>query len=304
MIRRLWGRDPNLAIFCFHAVIREPLPVEDGCWIPLAIFERQLEALTRRYQVVRLQDALDSLWQGGLKRRTAVLTFDDGFRNSYDVVLPTLRRYGLPATMFLTTQPIRRGGMPLWFSRLHHAICRTNCREIHWRGEVYPLRSSAERVRASGTFQRLLKTLEPAEVDSATDELTGWMGVEDPCTTNSNFATLDAAAVRAMALDGIFDFGAHTCTHPILSRLPVLQQRDEIEGSIGDVAELTGTSPLVFAYPNGQPSDFTLETEQILKARGMRAAFSAVQRHCTPADGRFRIPRRMMGPKNWEWKLQ
>ena len=297
------SHDQSLAIFCFHAVVRQPLPVEDGCWIPLATFERQLEALIRRYQIVRLEKALDLMWQGLLKRPTAVLTFDDGFRNSQEVVLPALRRHGLPGTLFIATQPVRMGGVSLWFARLHHAICLSTCREIQWRGAIYSLRTAAERATASSALQSVLKSLEPVEVNPATDELTRLMGVEDPCTFDNDFATLDASALEALARDGLFDFGAHTCSHPILSRLPASLQRDEIEGSICDLTELTGRTPRFFAYPNGQPSDFTLETEEILAPCGIRAAFSAVERNCTPADARFRLPRWMMGPRDWERKV-
>ena len=40
------------------------------------------------------------------------------------------------------------------------------------------------------------------------------------------------------------------------------------------IAAETGKPPLYFAYPNGRPSDYTAETQQILRDHGFTMAFS------------------------------
>jgi peptidoglycan/xylan/chitin deacetylase (PgdA/CDA1 family) len=76
-----------------------------------------------------------------------------------------------------------------------------------------------------------------------------------------------------MAVAGV-EFGSHTVTHPIVSRISL----DELEREIGDSrariqAELRSDCPL-FAYPNGSRADFGPREKQALRAAGYHAAVS------------------------------
>src|ERR1700730_9826731 len=64
------------------------------------------------------------------------------------------------------------------------------------------------------------------------------------------------------------EIAAHTRTHPHLSTLTGVQQHDEIEGSVSDLAGY-GITPKVFAYPYGDYDDLTIS---IVKANGFRGA--------------------------------
>lgn len=69
-------------------------------------FERQVRAiLDAGYRVVALSDLVRALDSGGLEdlRRTAVLTFDDGYRGQFVFACPVLMRNRLPSTFFVTT---------------------------------------------------------------------------------------------------------------------------------------------------------------------------------------------------------
>lgn len=49
--------------------------------------------------------------------------------------------------------------------------------------------------------------------------------------------------------------GAHTRTHPALTRCPAAQITDELEGSALDIERALGTRPQLFAYPYGLVDD-------------------------------------------------
>ena len=91
-------------VLCYHAV-------SDGWEHALAVtpsaFERQLRSLRRRgYRPL----GADRLLEG--PRRGLHVTFDDAYRSVLDA-LPTLRRLGLPATIFVSTGFADAGGRPL-----------------------------------------------------------------------------------------------------------------------------------------------------------------------------------------------
>ena len=68
-----------------------------------AAFEAQMDYLARNgYHVIPLAKLAGFLERGEpIPRKSVVLTIDDGYRSTYEVAYPILRKYGFPATVFL-----------------------------------------------------------------------------------------------------------------------------------------------------------------------------------------------------------
>ena len=79
-------------------------------------FERQLEWLQRLgRQVVPLDAAVEALRPGGAKPRKAlVITFDDGYEETCTIAWPILKRFGFPATVFVTPTEVGLPGFATW----------------------------------------------------------------------------------------------------------------------------------------------------------------------------------------------
>ena len=76
-------------------------------------FEQQMEYLRRHnYRVVPLRDAA-AFFRGelALPQKSVVLTIDDGYQSAYHSAYPVLAKYGYPATVFIYTDYIGRGGL-------------------------------------------------------------------------------------------------------------------------------------------------------------------------------------------------
>ena len=82
--------------------------------------------------------------------------------------------------------------------------------------------------------------------------------------------------VREAAAGGI-EFGAHTRSHPILSRLGGEDElHAEIAGSKRRIEEQLGSEVDHFCYPNGSLTDFTPAAVQAVHAAGFRTATTTV----------------------------
>lgn len=88
-------------------------PRHDDWNVPPAVFERHLVALMECADIVPLTElrarCQDSSNEG---RPSVALTFDDGYANFHSQVLPLLRRYRVPATVFVVTSLIGSEGPP------------------------------------------------------------------------------------------------------------------------------------------------------------------------------------------------
>src|SRR5882672_6815870 len=101
----------QVLIFCYHRLvdkIRYP-----GTEITPAAFEAEMKELKDKgITVISMQDLL--AWKRGEKNippRSAVITFDDGWKSQYEVAWPIMKKYGYPFTMFIYTEGVRGGSL-------------------------------------------------------------------------------------------------------------------------------------------------------------------------------------------------
>ena len=64
-------------------------------------FTRQMETLAEYFNVVSLENGLEQMRAGTLPASSVCITFDDGYRDNYDVAFPILSALDLPAAFLL-----------------------------------------------------------------------------------------------------------------------------------------------------------------------------------------------------------
>lgn len=102
----------TVPILCYHSVSDT---WDSALAMPEGRFERQCARLTSRLTPLDLTTAVDRLdRRGRVPRGTFVLTLDDGFADNYEVALPILRRYSIPAAVFVVAATIDRGHEVDW----------------------------------------------------------------------------------------------------------------------------------------------------------------------------------------------
>ncbi|HXF56080.1 MAG TPA: polysaccharide deacetylase family protein [Actinomycetota bacterium] len=101
-------------ILCYHRVGAGGREID----LPLAIFHRQLRWLAESEPVLSLHAGVG---EGG----GVVLTFDDGYRDFYERVLPALVEHRIPATLYLATGLVGNGSLgrdALTWDQLREAV--------------------------------------------------------------------------------------------------------------------------------------------------------------------------------------
>lgn len=263
-------------ILMYHAVTRAPLPVRDWCFVQEPAFREQMSYLHRHCRVVPLREVPAAI-RADSARPIVALTFDDGFRNNYEVAFPILQELRLPATIFLATDFIGSDDT-VWFCRINDALSRTALRGIEWEGETYDLSTARARGVAHKRLQVWLKQLRHRELLEAARRLITALGDDPgkPIPNESVYRMLAPGEIAAMADSGLVEFGAHSCSHAILSGLSPVERRAEIVGSLTKVETLTGAPCTLFAFPNGRASDFGACDVSELQQRRVSVAVTTV----------------------------
>jgi peptidoglycan/xylan/chitin deacetylase (PgdA/CDA1 family) len=218
---------------------------------------------------------------------TVVVTFDDGYKDNHDVALPILRKYGVPATIFVASGYLT-GGM-MWNDRLIEAMRVSVGRHVDLReaGLGEPKIATLEDAsRAARETLSAIKRWPQQQRAQFVDDFAAWAGL-DP----AHRVMLNGAEVTALAGAGI-EIGAHTVTHPILSTLSPDEARAEIVQSRVELGRLLGREIATFAYPNGRPSkDFTDADVERVKEAGFSGAATTAWGCASARSDPFRVSR-------------
>jgi peptidoglycan/xylan/chitin deacetylase (PgdA/CDA1 family) len=268
----------RLMILMYHGTVRKPLDLYNWCFIDETLFRGHIEYLKKQFEVVPLLEGVERLKNGKINRPAAVVTFDDGFQNNYDVAFPVLRRAGVPATIFLTTALVDTTDT-LWPYRLHLTLTGTKRTSLEWGGQRFDLSGTGAVVKAAKTIKNRLKELPHPRLLAELRAIIVKLGDDPdrPVLPDSPFRMLGRREIEEMAASGLIEFGAHTHSHAILSSLSPKERYDEIERSVNAVQELTGRPCESFAYPFGRAGDYDQEIIKILKSLGIRAAVTAIE---------------------------
>jgi peptidoglycan/xylan/chitin deacetylase (PgdA/CDA1 family) len=299
-LARLWHRR-RAVVLTYHSVLHASDIFDDYLCrnvVEASIFDLQMRWLSTRCRCLPLSELVDRLSSGGsLPPHTAAVTFDDGFRNNVQVALPILERHRVPATIFLTTSFIGQGTRMLWTERVGWMIRATPATEVVISlpdGQVrLDLSTSSNREEASRGLLRRLKGLAPSvreEIVSGLDERLPVPAAGPPAP---RYAFLDWREAKACGPD--LEFGSHTVTHPILSRLSEGESVREIVASKAAIEDHLGRPCRLFAYPNGTRDDFSAREQAILERAGYAGAVSQIPGVNDASTGRYELRRLNIG---------
>lgn len=309
-LRLILGKNTRdqLIILMYHGVVQTPLKVYDWCFLDESSFRSQMKYLKSHFEVISLSSAAELLRNEGIHRPTAVITFDDGLQNNYDVAFPILREEGLPATIFLTTGLVNTNDT-LWYCRLNLALSETNRHSLVWDGGSFDLSGPGLKAEAASVLEDRLKKFSHPALLSELRKIILDLGDDPdrPMEVGSPFRMLSHEMITEMAASGLIEFGAHTHSHAILSLLSTEERREEIESSITAVNELTGRPCKFFAYPNGRREDYNTEIIRLLESLGVRVSVTAIEGYNDETSSLMELRRcgigANLGMSGFKWKV-
>lgn len=276
-------------IIPYHMIVDEP----NGFYPQISTrdFEKQIAHFARNYKVISLDEIVERVKKRNSLRGCVAITFDDGFRDNYENAYPILRKYNVPATIFLTTGYIEDGTAP-WFITLRYIFMKTEKTRFQFslndKTISLPMQTREEKFAASDKAMACLKDCPDQERLPLLDSLCEELEVNDFREIENLMLTWDQ--IKEMSENGI-SFGAHTVSHPVLSRIPMEKAEKEIRESKKIIEEKVGKSVASFAYPFGKRAQYKRELFPILERLQFKCAVTTEFDHNTTRTNFFELNR-------------
>jgi len=277
-----------------------------GDWAPSLhtiagkVFDNNVQLLSKHYNFITLNEAINIL-QGEpcLKKNLAVLTFDDGYRNFQMCALPILKKYSLPASIYVVTDNTNRGKY-FWYDELDYLLqhYKGKSYEIIIQGRSYPLLINTYK-EFKKTYSAVRKKIKrdvkddyklSEHINRVIDDLKSQSGFEDTNDgkADSNISILDWQELKILNDEDLVEIGSHTVNHIRLAYVDSDSIYNELYESKREIERQLSLSCDVVCYPNGSFND---EVCQLSKKAGFIAGLTTVTGFNSVNDDLFRLKR-------------
>jgi peptidoglycan/xylan/chitin deacetylase (PgdA/CDA1 family) len=284
--RGLSASRPVLIVLTYHRIAE---PGIDPYYDPVISatpesFRAQIAWLSRSVRVLTLADLLAMRESGSSGREpVALVTFDDGYRDNFEVAVPILREHTVPATFFLPTAFLEAPRLP-WWDEVAYAIKQTRAPRLRLErspaGDRSPLSLDLEAMPRSAAIAAVIRAvLDNTIADERwfLDQLAAQAGVtiNGESLASELFTSWDQVR-EVVEADSSLTIGSHGHSHRKLAGLDEASQRQELAESRRILESRLGRDVAALAYPYGWPGAYTARTRTLAAEAGYRLAFASI----------------------------
>ena len=250
--------------------------------------------------LVGLEEAVSYTSEGqGQHRKLAVsFTVDDGYADFAELGWPVFKEFDCPVSLFVVPGVIN-GDTWFWWDRLDWIMRHGNrsCVELKAGDErfVAGWSDNATRHQVFEQACHWLKQWPTVMSEQALSNYAQLVSVTVPVQAPEQYRVLSWPELQRLEQEGV-RIGAHTMTHPVLSRCSDERARWEVVESVRAVREQIRQPLPVFCYPNGQPADHGVREWQLMQEATIPYAM-------TTTGGVLRSALSQRGDSAWRYRL-
>lgn len=290
-------------VVTYHGILpagyRMRHPVLDGHLVTAEAFRVQVELLRSKYHLISAAEFL--AWSEGnldLPPRSVMLTCDDGLLNAFTEMLPVIRELKLPFMFFVTAASTLETRSMLWHEKLFLWLVERGKFKIKepQSEKEYAAANSQQSVWVCHALIEDLSRCNAEEREHSLDEIRIQLGISESWQSSYSqsgplgrrFLMMNADELREIASSGVA-VGAHTISHPMLSKMSEESAYAEILHSRLQIETLLGEPVWALAYPFGGGEAVGVRETRLAERAGFKCAFRNTERHANGSD--FAFPR-------------
>ncbi len=261
--------DTPAVIFIYHRVTKLEIDTQLLAVSP-DNFNEQVSFLKKNYNVVTA-DEFAHLIQSKKKfpKHTALITFDDGYADNYNEVIPILESNNAEAIFYITTSHINTTN-ELWWDELERILLTgkklPQVINLKIKGKDFSFPTSTDEQRNETYFilHPLLKWQLPLHRENLLLELRNHVGVN--VTGRATHRLLTFEELKKLHASKSAVIGAHTHSHSPMSMFNKDVQMHEMKMSKDFLVQLLNTKIEHASYPFGSKKDFNADSIEVCKA--------------------------------------
>jgi peptidoglycan/xylan/chitin deacetylase (PgdA/CDA1 family) len=284
-------------IFGYHRILPEAEAnakmSQDCMWVSPSSFEKQIQWMQRIGRVVSVESMVKDRAIPAAEPNFAI-TFDDGWIDNYEHAFPLLKKYNLPAMIFLSTNAIETNEM-FWpdeiFYKTDRSVRSRQAKKIvEYITSLDGIRTSRKRSNIDellNDFVEWLKLLDAADRKKTILDYYEYIRV-DPAPIPGQILKWDH--IREMQKHNI-TFGSHTHSHMITEGAAREEILAELKKSKEIIESRLNTNCRWFCYPNARFNEYDHE---LLRKAGYDYGVTLHCARLTRDDSPYYLPRFIM----------
>jgi len=302
----------------YHRILKLDYDPRRMCVSP-EHFEEHVRVIKKFGRAVQMRDLAVDLQNKVPGNLEMAITLDDGYNDSARYAKPILEKNAVPATFFIISGAI--GSKAEFFrdsleqvilaarslpERLEITLGEKHCNwkikpegpcpEVDYSEPAADPAEIQEALSRSGLYRTLTPLLSVMTFEGQMEilrQLADWATID--LRTRPEYLPLTEEELGELAGCPLFEMGAHTVHHPVLTRLSAGDQRHEIGNCKMALERMTGRPIESFSYPHGE---YDQETVEIIKRLNYRSACTVRARPVKSDTDPFLLPRFM--PLDWD----
>ncbi|MBI64671.1 MAG: hypothetical protein CMG64_00015 [Candidatus Marinimicrobia bacterium] len=228
--------------------------------IDISSFMDQINFFKKNFNIIKLSEALKLSKENKSLDKKMVITFDDGFRENYDIIAPILLKEKIPATFFFITDCIDNKNL-MWRNKIllfdiykknnfvkiiknvadEYNIKYTTDSILDWSYKFWPMKFKDD------IANRIWELVMPFNLEEYLEKNSPY------CSTKQIYELFESG----------FEIGSHSHTHPIFNKLNYDDFSYEIINSSNILSRIINKKVSFFSYPFGSRASNELEKKFI-----------------------------------------
>jgi len=261
-------------IFMMHQVAsidKNGLPSVEKLKITPEYLENSIKQLKKlNYDFISITN-LEERLKNDSKKRFAIFTLDDGYRDNYINAYKIFKKYNIPFTIYVTSSFPNKSAI-LWWYCVAELIMKKD--KIITSKHVISTNNIKEKERA---FRVLKEEILSFDYKNLEDELIKYLSrynIKECLDGYREKLCISWDELKELSKDSLVTIGGHTKSHPSLVRLSLKDAINEILENKKELENKLNIEINTFAYPFGSDDDFTKREEDLVESLGFKNALT------------------------------
>jgi peptidoglycan/xylan/chitin deacetylase (PgdA/CDA1 family) len=248
------GQAKGARILVYHGVCKEHPFRFNSLFITQKVFEKQLLLYKKYFHIVSLDDFYEQRFSN--EKFNICLSFDDGFFNNYEYVLPLLEKYEVPACFFITA--IREAGYEILWNDVLSIAGRYGPDKFVLSGETFV--KNRHRKYISASSGKSLNEVLRSNDFSPKAEMIEAFGSLSERANRDYWLQMSEDQIRKLSASKWATIGSHSYFHNDLAQISGSELKNDLERSKHYLQKITDREITALAFPYGSHSSEAIAT--------------------------------------------